>query len=191
MSPNLDQKLCKEFPEIFKNRYADKRSTAMCWGFDIGDGWYSIIRFLCQQLMRDYTLAKQDYDHYKQMLEVKDKSAWREWHHQKYTQENLEKRKQELDECHIPVALQVKEKYGGLRFYVQSATDEQHQTIAIVESISYSVCEQCGTTKDVHVFNMGWMRTLCVEHGKELYGEQSVADYINDLEGEKNEERYF
>ena len=188
MSPDLDKKLCEEFPEIFKNRYGDKRSTAMCWGFDVGDGWYGILRFLCQQLMADYNRAKRDYDYCKKMIEVEDKSAWRDWHHQTYTQEELENRKQKLDKCHIPVAAQVKEKFGGLRFYVESATDDHYQKISFVESLSYSVCEECGTTKDVHVFNLGWIRTLCVEHGKQGYGEESVVEYLKDIEEEKNEE---
>ena len=188
MSPDLDKKLCEELPEIFKNRYGDKRSTAMCWGFDVGDGWYGILRFLCQQLMADYNKAKRDYDYCKKMIEVEDKSAWRDLHHQTYTQEKLENRKQKLDKCHIPVAAQVKEKFGGLRFYVESATDDHYQKISFVESLSYSVCEECGTTKDVHVFNLGWIRTLCVEHGKERYGEESVVEYLKDIEEEKNEE---
>jgi len=188
MSPDLDKKLCEDFPEIFKNRYGDERSTAMCWGFDVGDGWYGIIRFLCQQLMADYKRAKRDYDYCKQMLEVEDKSAWRDWHHKTYTQEELEKRKQKLDECHIPVAAQVKEKFGGLRVYYYGGNEYTRGLIGMAESLSYSVCEECGTTKDVHVFNLGWIRTLCVEHGKERYGEESVAEYLKDIEEEKNEE---
>jgi hypothetical protein len=187
MSPELDKKLCEEFPEIFKDRYGDMQQTAMCWGFECGDGWYGIIRFLCRQLMRDYNRAKQAYDHCKVMLEKEDKSQWREWHHRTYTQEELAKRKEKLDSCVIPVAAQVKEKFGGLRFYLDRATDAQYDLVSMIGNLSYSVCEECGTTLDVHSFNMGWIRSLCVKHGKERYGEAEVEEYLTDIEDEKNE----
>lgn len=50
MSPELDQALCEKFPHIFKDRYADMKETAMCWGFECGDGWYTIIHDLCASL---------------------------------------------------------------------------------------------------------------------------------------------
>lgn len=50
MTPELDAKLCEKYPLIFKNRYADPMTTAMCWGFDCGDGWYNIIDALCRQI---------------------------------------------------------------------------------------------------------------------------------------------
>jgi len=50
MRKELDEELCKKYPEIFKDRYADMRTTAMCWGFDCGDGWYNIIDAACAQI---------------------------------------------------------------------------------------------------------------------------------------------
>ena len=55
MRKELDEELCKKYPEIFKDRYADMRTTAMCWGFDCGDGWYNIIDAVCAQIKnREY-----------------------------------------------------------------------------------------------------------------------------------------
>jgi hypothetical protein len=50
MRKELDEELCKKYPEIFKDRYADMRTTAMCWGFECGDGWYHIIDAACAQI---------------------------------------------------------------------------------------------------------------------------------------------
>lgn len=50
MSPELDKALCEKYPEIFVNRHGDMRKTAMCWGFDCGDGWYDLIDHLCHQI---------------------------------------------------------------------------------------------------------------------------------------------
>lgn len=51
MSPELDKKLCEDFPELYRDRYADTRTTCMCWGFSCGDGWEPIIRKLSEQLV--------------------------------------------------------------------------------------------------------------------------------------------
>lgn len=60
------------------------------------------------------------------------------------------------------VASQVKEKFGGLRFYVESATDAQYAVIEFVESMSYSVCDVCGAKGKQR--GGGWITTRCDEH---------------------------
>lgn len=61
-------------------------------------------------------------------------------------------------------ATQVKEKFGGLRFYVASATDEQYAVISFVESLSTKTCEVCGAAGKQR--GKGWIRTLCDEHAE-------------------------
>lgn len=58
------------------------------------------------------------------------------------------------------VASQVKEKFGGLCFYVQSSTPEQYAAISFAESLSYNMCERCGTTKNLGRTS-GWIKVLC------------------------------
>lgn len=60
-----------------------------------------------------------------------------------------------------PVAIQVKEKFGRLRFYVKNATDTQRNFIRFAESMSNHICEYCGTTADVFQTTNGWVRTTC------------------------------
>ena len=50
MRKELDEALCKKYPEIFRDRHGDMRTTAMCWGFECGDGWYHIIDSACSQI---------------------------------------------------------------------------------------------------------------------------------------------
>lgn len=59
-------------------------------------------------------------------------------------------------------AAQVKEKFGGLRFYMDSATDEMYALIREAESESFKTCEECGAPGVVR--NKGYIRTLCDEH---------------------------
>lgn len=50
MKEELDKQLCERYPEIFANRYKDMQVTAMCWGFECGNGWYNIINSLCNNI---------------------------------------------------------------------------------------------------------------------------------------------
>lgn len=50
MSPELDNKLVTKYPKIFANRYASPDKTAMCWGFECGDGWFDLIDKLCSEI---------------------------------------------------------------------------------------------------------------------------------------------
>ena len=65
-------------------------------------------------------------------------------------------------------AAQVKQKFGGLRFYVDHATDVMYEIIHFAEHLSYSICEQCGTTKDVSSTKGAWISMLCPECKEEM-----------------------
>lgn len=52
MRRELDEKLCADFPHLYRNRHADMRTTCMCWGFP-GDGWEPLIRELSEKLQAE------------------------------------------------------------------------------------------------------------------------------------------
>lgn len=57
---------------------------------------------------------------------------------------------------------QIKEKFGGLRFYASRYTDELRNMISEAEGKSYNVCEICG--KPCKQINKGhWIYTMCQE----------------------------
>lgn len=58
------------------------------------------------------------------------------------------------------VAVQVKEKFGGLRFYAIGGDDVVDGLIRFAEGLSESICEVCGSTNDVGCTN-GWLLTIC------------------------------
>lgn len=43
MTPELEQKLLKRFPVLYRHYYSPMQQTCMCWGFSHGDGWFPII----------------------------------------------------------------------------------------------------------------------------------------------------
>ncbi|MGH7273822.1 MAG: hypothetical protein ACREIQ_05175 [Nitrospiria bacterium] len=58
--------------------------------------------------------------------------------------------------------MQVKDKYGGLRCYVDDELDpEIDGMIRLAENLSYSICEECGESGKPN--KEGWTRTLCVD----------------------------
>jgi hypothetical protein len=160
MKRELDEALCAKYPLIFKHRNADMRTTAMCWGLECGDGWYNIIDVLCGLLTSEYRQAQSRYEF------IKDKLGQPKWASSKelITQEQIDEAKVKLDEetLKVPVAVQVKEKFGGLRFYVQAATDKHYQYISFAESMSYRTCEECGAPGKT--YTDGWHMTLCDIH---------------------------
>lgn len=61
---------------------------------------------------------------------------------------------------------QMKEKFGSLRFYTNSFTEEAQPFIDATEKLSSSTCEVCGEWGEVSTKKY-WMRTLCPKHVKE------------------------
>ena len=172
MRKELDEALCAKYPLIFKDRNADMRTTAMCWGLECGDGWYNIIDVLCGLLTSDYRQAQSRYE------SIKDKVDQPRWEGSKdiITQEKIDDAKAKLDEetLKVPVASQVKEKFGGLRFYVQAATDAHYQYISFAESMSYRTCEECGSPGKT--YTDGWHTTLCDIHAA-MAGKEEEYQY--------------
>lgn len=49
-SDEFDQMMCRKFPSIFADRNKPMNETCMCWGFDVGPGWYPILLDLCTKI---------------------------------------------------------------------------------------------------------------------------------------------
>mgnify|MGYP003344220814 FL=1 len=148
MREELDLKLVEKYPKIFKDRYAPMTETAMCWGFEIGDGWYPIISSLCFQIQNhiDWSQKSHDWD-----------ITWNEEHPDQ----------QRPIRGIVPqvVATQVKEKFGGLRFYYEGGDDTIDGMVSMAEEWATKTCEDCGNVGTMR--RGGWIRTLCDEHADE------------------------
>jgi hypothetical protein len=55
---------------------------------------------------------------------------------------------------------QIKEKFGGLRFYVGNVIEGTFEIIERYENESEEVCEECGEEGKIRV-NYGWLKCLC------------------------------
>lgn len=74
--------------------------------------------------------------------------------------------------------VQIKEKFGGLRVYVESSQDRFFDPlwdrIREAERRSYKTCEVCGHPGELR--GGGWLKTLCEAHaeGKKMYDERKL-----------------
>jgi hypothetical protein len=59
---------------------------------------------------------------------------------------------------------QIKEKFGGLRFYVGDANHAIYERIDDAERESLRTCEECGAPGKVR--GGGWIKTLCDDHAE-------------------------
>ena len=60
---------------------------------------------------------------------------------------------------------QIKEKFGGLRFYYQGGDEYIHGLVSMAESWAGIACEECGGIGEGR--SGGWIRTLCDKHEAE------------------------
>lgn len=170
MRKELDEELVAKYPELYKNRNAPMTETLMCWGFECGDGWYNIIDTLSMALTLKHQKAKENVAFWTERL---GKEVWRG---KIGTVEDIDKAKKELEESPCPIAVQVKEKFGTLRFYVDRASEKHYNYIEFAEMMSGRTCEVCGDKG--MTYPIGWHRTLCDKHADEEYGEEA-AEFRN------------
>lgn len=132
MREELDNLLVQKYPKIFRDRDGSMQETCMCWGFEHGDGWFEILDATC--------------------FNIQSHVDWKRRQHPELSDE-------EFDQEHQVVAAQVKEKFGGLRFYVDNCDDYVRGVIVMAESMSCRICEDCGSLGKKR--SGGWIRTLC------------------------------
>ena len=197
MRKELDDALVRKYPEIFRDRYGDARQTAMCWGFDCGDGWYNIIDSACaaiQSHVNNQHRHREFLIKWNEQIQKAQAGDWSflydEWKSEQErawlsVEENLEKEKKKYlvesrevpEPFPQPVATQVKEKYGTLRFYLSHEDEYVSGVVAMAEYMSGVICETCGAPGKT--WGTGWVRTLCDQHAQE----QGYADTIEQPTG--------
>jgi len=150
MREELDNQLCEKYPKIFANRHGDMCETLMCWGFECGDGWYDILNILCSNIQEHIDWISKQHD----MLIKKNP------HDVKIP-----------DEIPQVLAIQVKEKFGTLRFYYSGGDDYISGLVSMAESMSCVTCEKCGNRGQTR--GPGWIRTLCDVHEDEYQEQRS------------------
>jgi hypothetical protein len=184
MRKELDEELCRKYPEIFRDRHGNPVKS---WMFECSDGWYGIIDSLCFNIQSYIENNRERIKTRERILQEKEFALQGNWDAiytnedgKKWlataTPEQLENIKEyllfiskhwekEIEEIPQVIAEQVKEKFGTLRFYVNYQDDYITGLIDMAESMSGRTCEVCGNHGKMR--HGGWMRVLCDEHAKE------------------------
>lgn len=141
----LDNYLCKKYPKIFVQRNLSPQESCMHWGLATGNGWFSLLDTLCRQI--------QHYIDNPNWVPKNDGSG------------QYEKPPEGTTRCPQFVALQVKEKFSGLRFYYSGGDEYIRGLVDCAEELSYTICEECGSMDNTVGRNKrGWIHTSCGRH---------------------------
>jgi hypothetical protein len=172
-------KMAEKYPRYFGegNRYG---------GFAIGEGWYPVIESLVGQIdhytkwrrnMRANDLRKlraksKGLEALIQFMAGKKHSP-SEWDVERAEDAMVDP----IDitpKVHWIHVEQIKEKFGGLRFYYQGGDDHISGMVSMAEVWAGRSCETCG---NVGVRRSGgWIRTLCDTHEAELQARKKTDE---------------
>lgn len=190
MKKELDELLCSKYPRIFRDRHANMRTTAMCWGFEIGDGWFNIINHACNRIQSHIDHSRKTRARalvYNRALtralrgDLRNLERFHSFRGKftEYGRQNVERDLANPKFMNVPdavtqvVAVQIKEKWGSLRFYTYGGDSYTHGIIDLAESLSEVTCEECGSPGKI--YTDGWHVALCSQHAEE----QKRTDNVN------------
>lgn len=138
MRKDLDELLCRNYPELYRNRHDSLKQSLMRWGFGCDDGWYPIVNTISKLIIQHNPKA---------------------------------------------IALQVKEKFGALRYYCRPVDDYVNGVVQIAGKISLITCEECGMPGMCYNAG-GWLAVRCPIHAS--YEQLSGAVHIPKTQWVKN-----
>lgn len=163
-------KMEEQFPKMFKDKHYG--------GFAVGEGWWPILEVLCSQIYSHVEHKRKQRTRDLRLIRAKakgidalikfyqgDREVPSEW--------QVDMAHETLDGAEIEVTpklnhitvLQIKEKFGGLRFYYDGGDDYIRGLESMAESWAGRTCETCGEKGTRR--GGGWIRTLCDTHENE------------------------
>jgi hypothetical protein len=186
MKAELEKKLLEKYPHFFQHDlpiYSGDSTKEVLentvkllnqkemvipiqFGFECGNGWYMLLDELMGEIdnhLKNVNRNNKNKFKYQWMWNLqaylrrkyKSKSkmyAFAEWIYEKSPRKKIPEVTIQID--------QIKEKFGGLRFYYSGGDDAIDGMTSLAESLSYKICESCGTTKNVGQTG-GWIYTVC------------------------------
>ena len=178
MNEELELKLYKKYPNIFKDTNKSPQESCMAFGLEVGDGWYNLIDYLCEALTYTFTTSVEIDEEDGKGIGIEPSK----WNGQK------DRYFFKVEPPQV-IASQVKEKFGTLRFYYRLEYDENNVKLSekyadlkevnkrysdyidgivhFAEIASGHTCEQTGDKGQLYVRN-GWLKVLSEAKAKEL-----------------------
>lgn len=162
------ERLEEAYPQAFRNVYC---------GISINEGWYHIIESLCRnvkshvkwkrnvrarELLQNRAYKRGHAAVLKFLCKDKEPTMWDETRAEEIMENGLIEPRKSVR--HIEVH-QIKEKFGGLRFYYEGGDEYVRGLVDMAESWASHTCETCGNLGKQR--SGGWIRTLCDVHEAE------------------------
>ena len=196
MKTELQQKLLDKYPEFFQKELKiyigedtlvnevgklmsqQQMVLPIQFGVSCGDGWYMLLDVLMAEIRNHISNENRN-----RANEFRYKWMWKlqRYFRIRFTKKIFEKIADWIYK-HAPkgprpsISLeitQIKEKFGGLCFYYVGGDNEIRGMVRLAESMSYKICESCGTTHNVGR-TKGWFYTVC----KPCYDKNSRANKL-------------
>lgn len=194
MKSELQQKIFEKYPKIFGDRTKPMTETCMCWGLEVGDGWYELIDILCEALTHTYSTSVQIDEEDGKRLGIKP-----------YKSEVGDSYYFGVEPPQV-IATQVKEKYGTLRFYYREDYSEEimslietgkypdlqriidrysdylNGVVHFAETASGRTCEETGQLGELHASGgsrRGWLKVLNKEYAKTALADRNYVPYAD------------
>ena len=160
MKQELDKLLCEKYPKMMVNRNKPMQETAMCWGFECGDGWYNILNQLMGNIQHHIDWKEKQRD-------------WAIRFNSTATPEDLRPVPDTIPQVTLD---QVKEKFGTLRFYYSGGDDYIRGMVTLAEAMSGTTCEECGNPGERR--GGGWIYTACDAHTKPEHLDSNEEEHV-------------
>ena len=152
MTPELDQHIREKYPLIFPDRCE----------MSINDGWFDIIDMLCANIQNriDNAVTQRKY-----AIEWNEDVNDPDFEWTKFGEREERKVPELIEQV---VAKQIKEKFGTLRFYYNGGDDYILGLVAMADSMTSRVCEECGSPGVARsTKKQRWVCVLCDKHAEE------------------------
>jgi hypothetical protein len=155
LAPEFDQYLREKYPLIFSGHCE----------LSVDDGWFDLIDILCAKITGHIQHIEDRRKHnIKWNEEVNDPNYdWTDRSFVKREERNVPELVEQV------VAIQIKEKFGTLRFYYDGGDEYITGLVAMAGAMSSVLCEECGkpgkTGKHGRTGSSYWIKTYCPEHG--------------------------
>lgn len=162
------EELQTKHPRSFRNVYC---------GISIDEGWFHIIKALMENidshikwkrdtrardLRRNRAIPKGREAVLKFLCNGRPPAAWQEERVDEIMNAGIIEPTKKINYISVH---QIKEKFGGLRFYYDGGDDNVFGMVRMAESWAAYTCESCGQLGKAR--SGGWIRTLCDHHEHE------------------------
>jgi hypothetical protein len=143
--------IIQKYPKIFEHYEGNPRGVN--W-YGVSEGWLPIIDILCK--------AIQSYCDSARSIENPDFDPTKEYDREDTATHRYLQVKREQVTC-----LQMKEKFGGLRFYTSGEDEFVSGLICMATYMCNNTCEGCGTHEDLGI-TKGWITVRCKKCAEEV-----------------------